>query len=87
MADYTVDQLYAKLDRADTAGDAEAARVIADEIRRVEGAQPSAAYRATAPKAPTPEQLAAQAERRRMTTAQREAAAERSAQIPDRDRT
>lgn len=38
MADYTIDQLYAKLERADAAGDAEAAHVIADEIRRLQGA-------------------------------------------------
>lgn len=43
MADYTVDQLFAKLERADAAGDTEAAKVIADEIRRVQGApRPSA---------------------------------------------
>jgi hypothetical protein len=39
MADpqYTVDQLYAKLEKADAAGDTEAAHVIADEIRRMQG--------------------------------------------------
>jgi hypothetical protein len=37
MADYTVDQLYGKLERADAAGDTEAAKVIADEIRRIQG--------------------------------------------------
>jgi len=41
QAGYTVDQLYAKLERADAAGDTEAAMVIADEIRRVQGAQPA----------------------------------------------
>jgi hypothetical protein len=35
MADYTEDELYAKLERADAAGDVEAARAIASEIRRV----------------------------------------------------
>lgn len=39
MADYTVDQLFGKLERADAAGDTEAAHVIADEIRRLQGAQ------------------------------------------------
>jgi hypothetical protein len=38
MADYTEDELYAKLERADAAGDTEAAKAIADEIRRVQGA-------------------------------------------------
>lgn len=38
MTDYTVDQLFGKLERADAAGDTEAAKVIADEIRRVQGA-------------------------------------------------
>lgn len=33
MAKYTEEQLFAKLERADAAGDAEAAKVIADEIR------------------------------------------------------
>lgn len=37
MADYTVDQLFGKLERADAAGDTEAAKVIADEIRRIQG--------------------------------------------------
>lgn len=37
MADYTVDQLFAKLEKADATGDVEAARVIADEIRRNQG--------------------------------------------------
>lgn len=36
---YTVDQLFGKLERADAAGDTEAAHVIADEIRRLQGAQ------------------------------------------------
>lgn len=36
MADYTVDELFEKLERADAAGDAEAAKVIADEIRRIQ---------------------------------------------------
>lgn len=36
MADYTVDELFGKLERADAAGDAEAAKVIADEIRRIQ---------------------------------------------------
>lgn len=36
MAGYTVDELFAKLERADAAGDTEAASVIADEIRRVQ---------------------------------------------------
>jgi hypothetical protein len=40
MADYTEDQLFAKLERADAAGDAEAAKVIADEIRRIRSAKP-----------------------------------------------
>ena len=39
MTDYTVDELFGKLERADAAGDAEAAKVIADEIRRIQ-AQP-----------------------------------------------
>lgn len=39
MADYTVDQLYAKLEKADAAGDTEAAHAIADEIRRQQGTQ------------------------------------------------
>ncbi len=34
---YTEDELFAKLERADAAGDAEAAKVIADEIRKVRG--------------------------------------------------
>jgi hypothetical protein len=34
---YSVDQLYQKLERADAAGDTEAAHVIADEIRRMQG--------------------------------------------------
>jgi hypothetical protein len=36
---YSVDQLYAKLERADAAGDTEAAKVIADEIRRSQAPQ------------------------------------------------
>lgn len=36
MAQYTVDQLFGKLERADAAGDVEAAKVIADEIRRMQ---------------------------------------------------
>ena len=42
MADYSLDDLYGKLERADAAGDAEAASVIAAEIRRLEGNAPSA---------------------------------------------
>ena len=38
MATYSVDELFGKLERADAAGDTEAAKVIADEIRRVQGA-------------------------------------------------
>lgn len=38
MADYSEDQLFAKLERADAAGDTEAATVIAGEIRRLQGA-------------------------------------------------
>lgn len=38
MADYSVDQLFQKLERADAAGDTEAATVIADEIRRMQQA-------------------------------------------------
>ena len=41
-ATYTVDELFGKLERADAAGDTEAAKVIADEIRRIQG-QPQAA--------------------------------------------
>lgn len=43
MADYTVDELFGKLERADAAGDTEAATVIADEIRRIQGARRSPA--------------------------------------------
>lgn len=39
MPDYTIDQLFQKLEKADAAGDSEAAHVIADEIRRVQGQQ------------------------------------------------
>lgn len=42
-ATYTVDELFGKLERADAAGDTEAAKVIADEIRRIQGQQPAAA--------------------------------------------
>lgn len=38
-ATYTVDELFGKLERADAAGDTEAAKVIADEIRRIQGQQ------------------------------------------------
>lgn len=38
MPDYSVDQLFGKLERADAAGDTEAAKVIAAEIRRVQAA-------------------------------------------------
>ena len=40
MADYSVDELFGKLERADAAGDVEAAKVIADEIRRIEAKAP-----------------------------------------------
>lgn len=81
MADHSLEALYAKLDRADRAGDAEAARVIADKIRRVQGGArggqtPPAAM---APQAPTEAQLAAQAYRRSLTPQQREILAEQSA--------
>jgi hypothetical protein len=36
---YSEDQLFAKLEKADAAGDTEAAHVIADEIRRIRGQQ------------------------------------------------
>lgn len=45
MAAYSVDQLYAKLERADAAGDAEAAKVIADEIRKSQVAPAKADFR------------------------------------------
>jgi hypothetical protein len=38
MPTYTEDQLFAKLERADAAGDAEAATAIANEIRRIRSA-------------------------------------------------
>lgn len=50
MADYSTDQLYGKLERADAAGDTEAAKVIADEIRRLE----SGGLTGTLPKAGAP---------------------------------
>lgn len=40
---YTEDQLFTKLQKADAAGDTEAAKVIADEIRRLRGEGPNAA--------------------------------------------
>jgi len=56
MAGYSVDQLYAKLERADAAGDTEAAKVIADEIRKMQ-----AAPKTITPKAPGDAELARQA--------------------------
>lgn len=38
MSEYSLDDLFGKLERADAAGDREAATVIADEIRRMQGA-------------------------------------------------
>lgn len=44
---YSVDELFGKLERADAAGDSEAAKVIADEIRRVQAAPVNTAYQPT----------------------------------------
>lgn len=50
-SNYSEDQLFAKLEKADAAGDTEAAHVIADEIRRIRGQQGNAPQ-ATAKAAP-----------------------------------
>lgn len=63
MATYSLDELYGKLERAVAAGDAEAASVIADEIRRMDGspANPFANVRGSVSTAP------AQPQRRTLT--------------------